>query len=115
MNKPKAILCSCFAISTLAFAQHDHGHGAPSADMRVAVEYPPAMKEYPPAMKEHTLTSMRDHLLAINQIQEAMGNIELCVLEEFFLRFFNADKKNGKKWFFTPEMAIYHKLYQVFV
>lgn len=67
MNKPKAILCSCFAISTLAFAQHDHGHGAPSADMRVAVEYPPAMKE-------HTLTSMRDHLLAINQIQEAMGN-----------------------------------------
>ena len=50
-----------------------------------------------------------------NIIQEAMGNIELCVLEEFFLRFFNADKKNGKKWFFTPEMAIYHKLYQVFV
>ena len=67
MNKPKAILCSCFAISTLAFAQHDHGHGAPSADMRVAVEYPPAMKE-------HMLTRMRDHLLAISQIQEAMGN-----------------------------------------
>lgn len=30
--------------------------------------------EYPPAMKEHTLASMRDHLLAISQIQEAMGN-----------------------------------------
>jgi hypothetical protein len=67
MNKLKAIICSCFAISSLALAQHDHGHGAPTADARVAVEYPPAMKE-------HTLTSMRDHLLAISQIQEAMGN-----------------------------------------
>ena len=47
-----------------------------------------------------------------------MGNIELCVLEEFILRFFNEHPKNGKdnkKWFFTPEMAIYHGLYQVFV
>ena len=53
-----------------------------------------------------------------NIIQEAIGNIELCVLEEFILRFFNEYPKNGKdskKWFFTPEMAIYHKLYQVFV
>jgi hypothetical protein len=53
-----------------------------------------------------------------NIIQEAVGNIELCVLEEFILRFFNEYPKNGKdnkKWFFTPEMAIYHKLYQVFV
>jgi hypothetical protein len=53
-----------------------------------------------------------------NIIQEAVGNFELCVLEEFILRFFNEYPKNGKdnkKWFFTPEMAIYHKLYQVFV
>ena len=50
-----------------------------------------------------------------NIIHEAMGNIELCVLEEFILRFFNAARENNKKWFFTPEMAIWHKLYQVFV
>ena len=55
-----------------------------------------------------------------NIIQEAMGNIELCVLEEFILRYFNVDGKdgkgqNGKKWFLTPEMAIYHKLYTIFV
>jgi len=53
-----------------------------------------------------------------NIIHEAVGNVELCVLEEFILRFFNEYPKNGKdgkKWFFTPEMAIYHKLYQVFV
>jgi hypothetical protein len=31
---------------------------------------------------------------------------ELCVYEEFVLRFFNENKRNGKKWFVTPEMAI---------
>jgi superfamily II DNA or RNA helicase/ferredoxin len=50
-----------------------------------------------------------------NIIQEAMGNDELCVLEEFILRYFNVSEENGKKWFFTPEMAIYHKLYTVLV
>ena len=50
-----------------------------------------------------------------NIIKEAIGNVELCVLEEFILRYFNSNKKNGKKWFLTPEMAIYHKLYTVFV
>jgi len=50
-----------------------------------------------------------------NIISEAVGNVELCVLEEFILRFFNEIKENDKKWFLTPEMAIYHKLYTVFV
>jgi hypothetical protein len=53
-----------------------------------------------------------------NIIHEAVGNVELCVLEEFILRYFNQypeNGKDGKKWFFTPEMAIYHKLYKVFV
>jgi hypothetical protein len=53
-----------------------------------------------------------------NVIQEAVGNIELCVLEEFILRYFDAvdaGKENGKKWFLTPEMAIHHKMYTVFV
>ena len=53
-----------------------------------------------------------------NVIQEAMGNVELCVLEEFILRFFNEYPENGrdgKKWFLTPEMAIWHKLYTIFV
>ena len=50
-----------------------------------------------------------------NIIQESMGNVELCVLEEFILRFFNEHKKDDKKWFLTPEMAIWNKLYTVFV
>ena len=50
-----------------------------------------------------------------NIIKEAVGNIELCILEEFILRFFNEYGKDGKKWFLTPEMAIWHKLYTIFV
>ena len=50
-----------------------------------------------------------------NIISEAVGNVELCVIEEFILRYFNEVEENNKKWFFTPEMAIYHKLYTIFV
>jgi len=50
-----------------------------------------------------------------NILSEATGHIELCVLQEFILRFFNTIKKDDKKWFFTPEMAIWHKLYTIFV
>jgi hypothetical protein len=50
-----------------------------------------------------------------NIISEAVGNVELCVFEEFILRFFNEKRENNKKWFFTPEMAIYHGLYRIFV
>jgi hypothetical protein len=72
MNKSKIILSAALAICgivifKLATAQHDHGHRASSADTRVTVEFPPAMKE-------HTLANMRDHLLAIAQIQEAMAD-----------------------------------------
>jgi hypothetical protein len=48
-------------------------------------------------------------------VQEAIGQIELCVLQEFILRYFNAIHKNGKKWFLTPELAIGHKLYKIIV
>jgi hypothetical protein len=47
-------------------------------------------------------------------IKEAVGHVELCVLQEFILRYFNTIKREDKKWFLTPEMAIWHKLYTVF-
>jgi len=50
-----------------------------------------------------------------NVVQEAIGHVELCVLQEFLLRYFDKIRRNGKKWFFTPEMAIYHKLYTIHV
>ena len=48
-----------------------------------------------------------------NIIREATGHVELCVLQEFILRYFNSIKKDGKKWFLTPEMAIFFSLYTV--
>jgi hypothetical protein len=50
-----------------------------------------------------------------NIIKEAIGQLELCVMQEFLLRFFETIKKNDKKWFLSPEMAIYFKLYTIFV
>ena len=44
-------------------------------------------------------------------IQEAVGENELCVLQEFILRKYNKDKLHGKKWFLTPDMAIHYKIY----
>ena len=50
-----------------------------------------------------------------NVIKEAIGNDELCVLEEFILRFFDATERGNKKWFLTPEMALLHNFYKIFV
>lgn len=49
-----------------------------------------------------------------NVIKEAIGNDELCVLEEFILRFFDATERGNKKWFLTPEMALLHNFYKIF-
>jgi hypothetical protein len=48
-------------------------------------------------------------------IQEAIGQIELCIWQEFILRYYDIIKKNNKKWFLTPEMALYYKLYTIFI
>jgi superfamily II DNA or RNA helicase len=48
-----------------------------------------------------------------NVIQEAIGHVELCVMQEFVLRFFDRIKKDDKKWFLSPEMALYFKLYTI--
>jgi hypothetical protein len=48
-----------------------------------------------------------------NVSQDAIGHIELCVMQEFILRYFDRIKKNDKKWFLSPEMALYFKLYTI--
>jgi hypothetical protein len=68
-------LCLC-AASPLATAQHDPAHhhagagpvapAATSSDTRLAVLFPAPMKA-------HTLSNMRDHLVALAQIQEALA------------------------------------------
>jgi hypothetical protein len=46
-------------------------------------------------------------------VRESISHNELCIIEEFILRYYNKIKKNNLKWFLTPEMALYHNLYQV--
>jgi hypothetical protein len=48
-------------------------------------------------------------------VQEAIGQVELCIWQEFILRYYDKIKKNNKKWFITPELAIYYKLYNIFI
>jgi hypothetical protein len=43
-------------------------------------------------------------------IQEAMSQTELCVYQEFLLRYFNRIKRNNQIWFLSLEMAILLKL-----
>ena len=50
-----------------------------------------------------------------NVLQDAVGHVELCVMQEFVLRFFDKIRKNDKKWFLSPDMALYHKLYTIHV
>ena len=47
--------------------------------------------------------------------QEAIGQVELCIIQEFILRYFDKIQRDNKKWFLTPEMAIYFKLYTMFI
>jgi hypothetical protein len=44
-------------------------------------------------------------------IQEAVGEIELCILQEFILRKKNLDSGNKNVWFLTPDMAIHYRIY----
>ena len=61
----------CVFAAGWAYAQHP-GHGAhqpgmkPTADTRELVTFPPELVE-------HTLTNMRDHLFALEEINEALG------------------------------------------
>ena len=41
-----------------------------------------------------------------NVIQAAMGQTELCILQEFILRFFNEIRKDNKIWFVNTEVAL---------
>jgi hypothetical protein len=48
-------------------------------------------------------------------VEEMIGHSEMCVLLETMLRYLNSSnlKKDNKKYFLTPELAIYYKLYKV--
>ena len=47
-------------------------------------------------------------------VHDVTRSEELCVSLEFILRHYDRIKKDNKRWFLTPEMAIYQKLYTVY-
>jgi hypothetical protein len=50
-----------------------------------------------------------------NIVQYKRTHEELCVTHELLMRYYHTDNVNGKKWFLTPEEAIYYGMYKVFV
>jgi hypothetical protein len=77
-TKSLALCGLLISISIPSVAQHDpamHSHGAhnganaPTRDMRQSVEFSQEMRD-------HTLTNMRDHLLALQEIQYALSKEE---------------------------------------
>ncbi|MEZ5660402.1 MAG: hypothetical protein R3E83_18270 [Burkholderiaceae bacterium] len=52
------------------------GHGGGHAGAHTAMPDTRQAVEFPPAMREHTLTSMRDHLRALGEIQQALADAD---------------------------------------
>lgn len=38
------------------------------------------------------------------------NQIDLCILQEFILRYYNMNKKNNKIWFINPDIALFNKI-----
>jgi len=45
--------------------------------------------------------------------QNIIGQIELCIIMEFTLRYFEEIKKDNKKWILTPEKALLYGIYKL--
>ncbi len=81
MNYRYGLLVTAVMVSTVQ-AQHDpakHGNHMPGHVMPADASAAETRQsvEYPAAMKAHTLANMRDHLLALQQIQAALSLNEL--------------------------------------
>jgi hypothetical protein len=66
------------AVATFAIAQHVHdpgSHAKPAAAPAASVPSRQVVA-FPEEMKEHTLANMRDHLLALSEIQDALARFE---------------------------------------
>ena len=60
----------------LAMHHHDQAESAPTKATLVPSRDTRQAVHFPQALREHTLTNMRDHLLALQQIQEALAKQE---------------------------------------
>ena len=42
-----------------------------------------------------------------------MNRIQICIYQEFYLRYFNYIKKNDKVWFLTPGQALINNIEKI--
>lgn len=72
------LLALCVAnFSLFAESMHQHNHGMHGHSMAAQMsEDNRTLVHFPEQMRIHTLTNMRDHLLALSEIQEAMSKDE---------------------------------------
>jgi hypothetical protein len=71
---PLALALIASVLSGVAVAQH-HGH-APPAPVRDAPRHAEDTRlivEFPAELRDHTLANMRDHLVALHEIQDALA------------------------------------------
>lgn len=76
------VLSATLGSSSLSCAQHSHGAAGHGGDAAVRADPGPARGPaddprtavaFPAEMREHTLANMRDHLLALHEIQSALA------------------------------------------
>ncbi|MCX7314242.1 MAG: hypothetical protein NTV56_21645 [Alphaproteobacteria bacterium] len=66
------LVAAVLAGASLAWAQH-HRHGGGEQGVAASAKDDREFVRFPDALREHTLANMRDHLLALQEIQEAMA------------------------------------------
>ncbi|AMN43719.1 hypothetical protein [Rhodoplanes sp. Z2-YC6860] len=66
------LFVAVIAGASLAWGQHTH-HGGGEHEASGHVNDDREFVRLPDALREHTLTNMRDHLLALQEVQEAIG------------------------------------------
>ena len=69
MRTLPVVVCAILINATFAVAQHRHGHDASAPVVPDSRQF----VTFPAAMIEHTLANMRDHLLALQEIQQNLG------------------------------------------
>jgi len=76
MKFPALTLClaatGLLGTADLAFAQHQHGNHSAQAEHALPEDHRVVVK-FPEQLRAHTLVNMRDHLLALAQIQDALA------------------------------------------
>lgn len=68
-----ALAALVIAGASTAIAQHNHSHAAAGAAPGATASDTREFVTMPPQMVEHTLANMRDHLQALQEIQEHLG------------------------------------------